>query len=232
MAIVVGSDLDRIGGIGNPKTLVTQAVSSVVFDSPERKQNRAEATSASALCRFRDVLGVAAADRMLAQIAVAGAKERPGLTVRSDSRTPTITALATVVGDLTDTVCDLLDVEPPAGPRLTFELVTGDDRDQLSTHTLPRDELRRVGFVYWLHTRPRRFYGGQLRIHDVGVRDGRPVVDAEYRDCPVEHDTIVFFPASAPTTLRPVTRPADLRPVNASPGDPTGSRFALRGWIS
>ncbi|MFI6996624.1 hypothetical protein [Nocardia sp. NPDC050175] len=142
--------------------------------------------------------------------------------------------MALAIGRVAGTVCDLLGVDPPSQSPLRFAVVTGDDQGQpdAAISSGAGQTLPQVSFVYWLHIRPRRFCGGQLRVYDVGFRDGHPSLDAEYRDCPVEHDTVVFFPATFYSELRPATRPPELRPMNAPLEDLPGSRFAVRGSIA
>ncbi|MFI9404311.1 2OG-Fe(II) oxygenase [Nocardia sp. NPDC052316] len=190
------------------------------------KSNLAVASLASPMCRFRDVLGCSAADQLLARLT-----ERLGKD--SEMELADVRDLAAVVEPFTLRACELLGVEPPQRPRLSFSLVTGDDEGEpISGATAGiDDEPTRAAFVYWLHARPRRFGGGQLRLYDLTVREGQLVLDAEYRDCPVEHDTVVFFPSSSGFELRPVTRLPELRHVNGAVDDRAGTRFAIRGWV-
>ncbi|MEU9033416.1 2OG-Fe(II) oxygenase [Streptomyces sp. NPDC048352] len=48
--------------------------------------------------------------------------------------------------------------------------------------------------IYYLHRRPRGFEGGQLRIHDTLVRDGRPQRAKTFQTVEPVHDSIVFVP--------------------------------------
>ncbi|MCJ0873863.1 hypothetical protein [Streptomyces sp. AP-93] len=61
--------------------------------------------------------------------------------------------------------------------------------------------------MYELHHKPRRFDGGQLRLYDTLLREGGGQPAESDRTIESEHDTIVFFPASAfhevvPSTCR------------------------------
>ncbi|MFE9577351.1 hypothetical protein ACFYO1_13260 [Nocardia sp. NPDC006044] len=184
------------------------------------------AALASPLCGFRDFLGVSAADLLLDQLMTdLGGRDRPDPGVRD---------LAAAVGQVTGTVCDLLGVAPSRTPQLTFSVETGDDQGQpgpTATSSAGGDSAQ-VAFVYWLHARPRQFHGGPLRVYDAAIHDGHPTLDAGYRDCPVEHDTIVFFPACFWSELRPARRLDEVVPVNSPFADLYGVRFAIRGWIA
>ncbi|MFC9435735.1 hypothetical protein [Nocardia sp. NPDC057030] len=184
------------------------------------------ATLASPLCSFRDFLGVEAADRLLEQFTAALAgPDRPEPDGVGD--------LATAVDQVTGTVCDLLGVASSDRPRLTFSVQTGDDQGRPDANEATSAAgSPQVAFLYWLYARPQRFCGGALRVYDVAIRDGQPALDAGYRDCPVEHDSIVFFPACFWSELRPARRLAGRGPVNSQSADPSGARFAIRGWIA
>ncbi|MEU1307730.1 2OG-Fe(II) oxygenase [Streptomyces cinnamoneus] len=77
--------------------------------------------------------------------------------------------------------------------------------------------------VYYLHRRPRGFDGGQLRMYDTAVHNGRAERAKTYRVIEPDHDTVVFFPSSA------------FHEVTASTC-PTGQfhdyRFTLTTWLS
>lgn len=86
-----------------------------------------------------------------------------------------------------------------------------------------RDVSTAVSAVYYLHRRPRGFGGGQLRLHDTVV-DGHRARPAEtYRTIEPEHDTIVFFPASAFHEVVPSTCPSRRF---------ADHRFTLTTWLS
>ncbi|WP_194835678.1 2OG-Fe(II) oxygenase [Nocardia sp. XZ_19_369] len=211
-----------------PSAPGSQAAGTVVGAVAELRSGQAGPVLAAPLCRFHDLLGVAAADQLLQQLI-------EGLGADNGREPGGIDGLADAVGRRAGVVCDLLGVQPPASPRLSFALVTGDDRGrpsaEVSVDPAGATDSACVSFIYWLHARPRRFSGGQLRLYDVGIGNGQPIIDAGYRDCPVEHDTIMFFPSSFWSELRPVTRPVELQPVHGAADDPAGARFALRGWI-
>ncbi|MET9599436.1 2OG-Fe(II) oxygenase [Streptomyces sp. NPDC006459] len=86
-----------------------------------------------------------------------------------------------------------------------------------------RDVSTALSAVYYLHRRPRGFGGGQLRLYDTVVNDGRARPAESYRTVEPEHDTIVFFPSSAFHEVVPSTCPS---------GRFSDHRFTLTTWIS
>ncbi|MEV7562090.1 2OG-Fe(II) oxygenase [Streptomyces sp. NPDC089795] len=86
-----------------------------------------------------------------------------------------------------------------------------------------RDVSRALSAVYYLHRTPRGFGGGQLRLYDTVVADGRARPGESYRTVEPEHDTIVFFPSGAFHEVVPSTCPSGLF---------ADHRFTLTTWIS
>ncbi|WP_405792200.1 2OG-Fe(II) oxygenase [Streptomyces sp. NBC_00029] len=86
-----------------------------------------------------------------------------------------------------------------------------------------RDVRTALSAVYYLHRTPRGFGGGQLRLYDTVVHDGRARPAESYRTVEPEHDTIVFFPAGAFHEVVPSTCPS---------GRFADQRFTLTTWIS
>lgn len=86
-----------------------------------------------------------------------------------------------------------------------------------------RDVSTALSAVYYLHRKPRGFDGGQLRLYDTLLTDGGAQPAESYRTVEPEHDTIVFFPASAFHEVVPSTCPS---------GRFADHRFTLTTWIS
>ncbi|MEU9234344.1 2OG-Fe(II) oxygenase [Streptomyces subrutilus] len=86
-----------------------------------------------------------------------------------------------------------------------------------------RDVGTAVSAVYYLHREPRGFEGGRLRLYDTVLHEGGARPAESYRTIEPEHDTIVFFPASAYHEVVPSTCPSGLF---------ADSRFTLTTWIS
>lgn len=86
-----------------------------------------------------------------------------------------------------------------------------------------RDVSTALSAVYYLHRRPRGFGGGQLRLYDTLLHEGGAQPAESYRTIEPDHDTIVFFPASAFHEVVPSTCPS---------GQFADHRFTLTTWIS
>ncbi|MCX5071081.1 2OG-Fe(II) oxygenase [Streptomyces sp. NBC_00513] len=86
-----------------------------------------------------------------------------------------------------------------------------------------RDVGTALSAVYYLHHRPRGFEGGQLRLYDTLIYGGEARPAETYRTVEPEHDTLVFFPASAFHEVVPSTCPS---------GRFADHRFTLTTWIS
>ncbi|CAM5482144.1 2OG-Fe(II) oxygenase [Streptomyces avidinii] len=86
-----------------------------------------------------------------------------------------------------------------------------------------RDVSTALSAVYYLHRTPRGFGGGQLRLYDTVVNDGRARPAESCRTVEPEHDSIVFFPSSAFHEVVPSTCPS---------GRFADHRFTLTTWIS
>ncbi len=91
-----------------------------------------------------------------------------------------------------------------------IDTLAGDERDAAD----PARGDRVLSAVCYLHRRPRRFTGGDLRLHAIV---GDAFVDVE----PV-HDRLVLFPSWLPHEVRAVSCPDS---------DFADSRFALIGWF-
>lgn len=73
---------------------------------------------------------------------------------------------------------------------------------------------RRLTLVYYVHTQPRAFSGGALRLMALN--------GTESTDIEPEHDLAVAFPSWLPHQVLPVSLPS---------GDFAGSRFAFNVWM-
>ncbi|MGK5640718.1 2OG-Fe(II) oxygenase [Streptomyces sp. URMC 126] len=190
------------------------------------------------MCRFDDVLGATAADRLLEEAChalMAEVRERDAgveVTVpptwRCVDQTARFPSLAAAVARLLPTVTTMLGVAV-VDPRVSFgftmhnELPSGVRRQEppVRDSAGPGDPCR-ITFVYHLHRRPRGFTGGQTRIYDSTVREGHPAVAESFRDVQPDHDSLVFFPADAWHQVRPVASPS---------AKLLDSRFAFHGRL-
>lgn len=81
---------------------------------------------------------------------------------------------------------------------------------------------RHLTFVYFFHNEPRHFEGGELRIHDSHLQDGRYVSDGSYQTIVPRQNQIVFFPCELMHEITPVKCPSQRF---------ADSRFTLNGWL-
>ena len=81
---------------------------------------------------------------------------------------------------------------------------------------------RQLTFVYFFHREPRRFEGGELRIHDARLEEGAYVSEGSYQAVVPRQNQIVFFPCELLHEITPVTCPS---------GQFADSRFTLNGWL-
>ena len=81
---------------------------------------------------------------------------------------------------------------------------------------------RALTFVYYYHTEPKPFTGGELRLYGTEYRNGHPEPNGSYRVVMPLQNQIVFFPSG---TLHEVLQ------VDSPSQDFAGSRFTVNGWF-
>jgi predicted 2-oxoglutarate/Fe(II)-dependent dioxygenase YbiX len=80
---------------------------------------------------------------------------------------------------------------------------------------------RRITGVYYFYAMPRRFSGGELRLYDGMLRDGRIVPASTYTELEPLDNSLVFFPSELFH---------EVRPVRADRTDFRESRFTVNIW--
>jgi Rps23 Pro-64 3,4-dihydroxylase Tpa1-like proline 4-hydroxylase len=113
-----------------------------------------------------------------------------------------------------------LRISPFTPSRIEVELAAHNDGAFFATHIDTQLEagmadMRQLSGVYYFHSLPQRFAGGQLRFHEIGGTEER-LVDVE-----PAHNTIVFFPSWMPHEVLPVSCPSR---------NFADSRFAINFW--
>lgn len=187
------------------------------------------------MCHFEGFLGEAEADRVLDCAMATQTRFTPSMILdgglvenrdirRSRSIELPMPSLEQAVLRVLPLVEEILGVVIDPSRGLEYHFTAHNDGDFYRPHIDVRDggTERALTFVYYLHRTPRAFSGGALRIFDTGVREGRAVDSAAYRDIEPQHDTVVFFPATARHEVRPVSCPS---------GEFVDSRFAFNGWV-
>lgn len=120
-------------------------------------------------------------------------------------------------------VLSQLKMEPFPVGEIEIQLTASGDGDFFRMHKDGDDQsTRELSFVYFFHSEPRRYSGGELRIFDAEVVDGREVPTDRSQILSPRQDVVVFFPSSNEHELLPVRVPSK------SFAD---SRFTVNGWI-
>lgn len=81
---------------------------------------------------------------------------------------------------------------------------------------------RAITFVYFFHREPRRFAGGELRIHDTELTDRGAVPAGPYQVIYPQQNQVVFFRADCLHEILPVGSPS---------GEFSDRRFTVNGWF-
>lgn len=81
---------------------------------------------------------------------------------------------------------------------------------------------RQYTYVYYFHCEPKAFGGGELRIYDDVIRNGKLVATDSYQLIEPRHNTMVFFQAAVMHEVMPVRVPS--RQFR-------DARFTVNGWI-
>jgi Rps23 Pro-64 3,4-dihydroxylase Tpa1-like proline 4-hydroxylase len=122
-------------------------------------------------------------------------------------------------------VLDKLGMEEFSIAGVEVQVTASNDGDFFHFHCdngSDRVAARHLTFVYFFHREPRQFEGGELRIHDAGLEEGRYVSQGSYQTIVPRQNQIVFFPCEL---LHEIT------PVNCASLLFADSRFTLNGWL-
>jgi len=112
--------------------------------------------------------------------------------------------------------------EFPLG-RIEIQATASNDGDYFRLHPdSDGKDPREISFVYFLHSEPRRFSGGELRIFNTKVVDGQVSRADHSHTVSPRQDSLVFFPSMNQHEVLPVRVPSKQF------GD---SRFTINGWI-
>jgi SM-20-related protein len=118
-------------------------------------------------------------------------------------------------------VLDKLEIEEFPVTYTEAQITASNDGDFFGTHCDDAQEMissRRLTFVYFFHREPRRFEGGELRLHDShgSSRTGG------YQVIRPQQNQIVFFPCSVLHEITLIQCPSRAF---------ADSRFTLNGWL-
>ena len=81
---------------------------------------------------------------------------------------------------------------------------------------------RQFTYVYYFNHEPRRFTGGELRIYDDTIRNGKLAATESFQIVEPRHNSIVFFHAAVMHEVIPVSLPSQQF---------RDARFTVNGWI-
>jgi SM-20-related protein len=122
-------------------------------------------------------------------------------------------------------VLDKLGMEEFSIAGVEVQVTASNDGDFFHFHSdnsSDRVASRHLTFVYFFHSEPRQFEGGELRIHDAGLEGGTYVSQGSYQTIVPQQNQIVFFPCELLHEITPVNCAAQLF---------ADSRFTLNGWL-
>ena len=119
-----------------------------------------------------------------------------------------------------------LRMKPFALGNIECQITASNDGSYFNVHTDAghNETLRRqLTYVYYFHRQPKAFEGGELRVYDDQVRNGKLARYDTWQTIEPRHNSIVFFQAPV---MHEVTR------VRVPSGEFRDSRFTVNGWIS
>jgi Rps23 Pro-64 3,4-dihydroxylase Tpa1-like proline 4-hydroxylase len=105
------------------------------------------------------------------------------------------------------------------------QITASNDGDFFHMHSDDGQDLiasRKLTFVYFFHSEPCQFKGGELRLHDANLKEERHLSAGSYQTIAPQQNQIVFFPCSLPHEITPVECPSQAF---------ADSRFTVNGWL-
>ena len=84
-------------------------------------------------------------------------------------------------------------------------------------------EKRQLTYVYYFNREPKGFTGGELRIYDDRIRNGKLSATDSFQVIEPRHNSMVFFQAAVMHEVMPVTVPSKAF---------RDSRFTVNGWVN
>ena len=81
---------------------------------------------------------------------------------------------------------------------------------------------RQLTYVYYFHREPKAFTGGELRIYDDALSNGKLAATDSYQVIEPRHNSIVFFQSAIMHEVMPVSMPSEQF---------RDARFTVNGWI-
>jgi SM-20-related protein len=110
--------------------------------------------------------------------------------------------------------------------RIECQVTAGTDGSYFHVHTdsgnSPIDATRQLSYVYYFHREPKGYEGGELRVYDDQIRNGKLARTDSFRVVLPDNNKIVFFHSAVMHEVTPVRVPS---------GSFRDSRFTVNGWI-
>ena len=109
--------------------------------------------------------------------------------------------------------------------RIECQLTANNDGSYFRIHTDAGHNntlSRQLTFVYYFNSDPKGFEGGELRVYDDQVRNGKLARIDSFQVVQPRHNSIVFFQAAVMHEVTPVRVPSKQF---------RDSRFTVNGWI-
>lgn len=122
-------------------------------------------------------------------------------------------------------VVEQLGMEEFAIDGVEVQVTASNDGDFFHFHSDNSSEKvrsRHLTFVYFFHREPRKFEGGELRIHDSRLEDGVYASEGSYQTVTPQQNQIVFFPCEL---MHEITS------VKCTSQSFADSRFTVNGWL-
>jgi len=105
------------------------------------------------------------------------------------------------------------------------QLTASIDGSYFKIHTdANRNEMvkRQLTYVYYFNREPKGFTGGELRIYDDRIRNGKLAATESFQLVEPRHNSIVFFHAAVMHEVMPVGVPSKAF---------RDARFTVNGWV-
>jgi Rps23 Pro-64 3,4-dihydroxylase Tpa1-like proline 4-hydroxylase len=107
--------------------------------------------------------------------------------------------------------------------RIELQATASGDGDYFRMHQDSDDQsTREISFVYFFFREPQQFFGGELRVFETSLVDGRPVPTDRQQTLAPRQNVAVFFPSRHEHEVLPTRVPSKSFADN---------RFTITGWI-
>jgi Rps23 Pro-64 3,4-dihydroxylase Tpa1-like proline 4-hydroxylase len=118
-----------------------------------------------------------------------------------------------------------LRIDPFAVGNIDCQITANVDGSYFKAHTdagYDGPVKRQLTYVYYFNRDPKGFAGGELRIYDDTLRNGKFAAAESFQVVEPRHNSIVFFPAAVMHEVMPVVVPSKQF---------RDARFTVNGWV-